>query len=188
MFCPKCATQNVEGASFCRVCGANIGLVPQALTGQLPTAPAPDDVYSRRRRRLNRDDGPPSLEKGIGRICSGLGFIVASLVVMFWLGGFTWGWVFLIPGFSNIGKGIAAIVAAKRNKPASLLPASLGGPNAYLRGVPQSLASPALETRKLNTNELIPPVPSVTEGTTRHLGAEGPTQHFDTVTGEKSVS
>ena len=179
MFCPKCATQNVEGASFCRVCGANIGLVPQALTGQLPTAPAPDDVYSRRRRRLNRDDGPPSLEKGIGRICSGLGFIAAALVVIFWLRGFAWGWVFLIPGFSNIGKGIAAIVAAKRT-------ASSGDPNAFLRGVPQSLASPALETRKLNTNELIPPVPSVTEGTTRHLGDEGPTQHFDPVTGEKS--
>ena len=39
MFCPKCATQNLDGASFCRACGANISLVPQALTGQMtPTA------------------------------------------------------------------------------------------------------------------------------------------------------
>ena len=35
MFCPKCATQNLDGASFCRTCGANISLVPQALTGQM---------------------------------------------------------------------------------------------------------------------------------------------------------
>ena len=38
MFCPKCASQNIDGASFCRVCGANISLVPQALSGQLPVA------------------------------------------------------------------------------------------------------------------------------------------------------
>ena len=39
MFCPKCASQNVDGAHFCRACGANISLVPQALTGQFPVAP-----------------------------------------------------------------------------------------------------------------------------------------------------
>ena len=43
MFCPKCATQNVDGASFCRSCGANVSLVPQALSGQLPQA-QPDDI------------------------------------------------------------------------------------------------------------------------------------------------
>ena len=29
------------------------------------------------------------------------------------------------------------------------------------------------------TDELRPPVPSVTEGTTRHLGVEAPTRHFE---------
>src|ERR1051326_6573590 len=38
-FCPKCATQNLDGASFCRGCGANISLVPQALTGQMVQPP-----------------------------------------------------------------------------------------------------------------------------------------------------
>lgn len=37
MFCPKCAEQNLDDAKFCRACGANVGLVPQALTGSLPT-------------------------------------------------------------------------------------------------------------------------------------------------------
>ena len=31
------------------------------------------------------------------------------------------------------------------------------------------------------------PVPSVTEGTTRHLGAEAPTRHFDPVSGEEKL-
>ena len=31
------------------------------------------------------------------------------------------------------------------------------------------------------TGELMAPAPSVTEGTTRHLGAETPTRHFDSV-------
>lgn len=38
MFCPKCAEQNLDDAKFCRACGANVALVPQALSGSLPTA------------------------------------------------------------------------------------------------------------------------------------------------------
>lgn len=36
MFCPKCAEQNLDDAKFCRACGVNVALVPQALTGSLP--------------------------------------------------------------------------------------------------------------------------------------------------------
>ncbi|MGI9105935.1 MAG: zinc-ribbon domain-containing protein, partial [Pyrinomonadaceae bacterium] len=36
MYCPKCGTQNVDDASFCRGCGANVSLIPQALDGRLP--------------------------------------------------------------------------------------------------------------------------------------------------------
>lgn len=38
MFCPKCAEQNLDDAKFCRACGANVSLVPQALTGSLLNA------------------------------------------------------------------------------------------------------------------------------------------------------
>ena len=51
MFCPKCATQNIDGASFCRACGANISLIPQALSGQLPQVTEESDRHSRRLRR-----------------------------------------------------------------------------------------------------------------------------------------
>jgi hypothetical protein len=35
MYCPQCANP-VDGTKFCRSCGANVSLVPQALAGQAP--------------------------------------------------------------------------------------------------------------------------------------------------------
>jgi hypothetical protein len=175
MFCPKCAAQNLDGASFCRVCGANISLVPQALSGQVPQASEPDDFRSRRRMKRGKEI-EPSLEKGIMNLFIGLGFIVAALAVMIkFPGGVFWGWSFFFPGFSTFGKGVAMIVAAQRNKPGNSLPSgSAGGyfPN-------KASSSPMLGASTPRTGELRAPVPSVTEGTTRHLGTEAPTRHLD---------
>ena len=177
MFCPKCATQNLEGASYCRVCGANISLIEHALSGQLPQAAASDDPRSRRRKR--KRDIEPSLEKGILNVFIGLGFIVAALAVMFkFPGGVFWGWSFFIPGFSHIGRGVAAMVAAKRNQVQnSLMPGNAAGyfPNQRSNAAPPVLTGASAPP----TGELRTPVPSVTEGTTRHLGAEAPTRHFE---------
>src|SRR5438552_8275796 len=73
MFCPKCATQNIEGAHFCRVCGANISLIPQALSGQLPQMTEESGRHSHRLRR-----GKPSLEDGIRQLATGFGFFADS--------------------------------------------------------------------------------------------------------------
>ena len=184
MFCPNCAAQNLDGASFCRVCGANISLVPQALSGQLPQAPEPDDFGSRVRRKRDRDRArrreiEPSLERGIMNVFIGLGFIVAAIAIMLrFPGGVYWGWSFFIPGFSNLGKGIGAIVASQRNQLGSLPMA--GSQRGYLQN--QAGSGPAQMlggTSAPRTGELKAPVPSVTEGTTRHLGAEAPTRHLD---------
>jgi len=184
MFCPNCAAQNLDGASFCRVCGANISLVPQALSGQLPQAPEPDDFGSRIRRKRERDRArkreiEPSLEKGIMNVFIGLGFIVAAIAIMLkFPGGVFWGWSFFIPGFSNIGRGVGAIVGSRRNE-ASSLPLA-GGQGAYFPNQTASAPAPILGgTSAPRTGELRAPVPSVTEGTTRHLGAEAPTRHLD---------
>ena len=176
MFCPKCAAQNVDGASFCRVCGANISLIPHALSGQLPQAPEPDDLRSRRRRRRGREI-EPSLEKGIMNLFIGFGFIVAALAIMIkFPGGIFWGWSLFFPGFSTFGKGVAMIVAAQRNQPGKSLPT--GNAGGYFPNQAVS-AAPLLEASAPRTGELRAPVPSVTEGTTRHLGAEAPTRHLD---------
>ncbi len=69
MYCPICATENPEEKTvkmvtsielpprtqFCRSCGSNLTLVPQALTGRLPEAPS---SRRRHRNRHHEDQGP----------------------------------------------------------------------------------------------------------------------------------
>ena len=175
MFCPKCATQNVDGASFCRSCGANISLIPQALSGQLPTAPANDffDRASRRRRRKE-----PSLDEGIRHLFMGIAFVIVSILIgKYSPGGWTWWYWMLIPAFTFLGRGISDIVRVKQAKTET-----------PMLGQPQMNAGARLPSLPVaRTGELMTPVPSVTEGTTRHLGAEAPTRHFDPLTGEEKL-
>ncbi len=177
MFCPKCATQNVDGASFCRSCGANISLVPHALTGQLPMAQADDDrdPDSRKRRRKR----PPTIDEGIRNLMMGIAFIVVSILIgkshmTRW-----WYWM-LIPAFMFLGRGISDMVRLAQAKK------QLAGVNLAQPQISGSVPLQNLTTR--STSELMPPVPSVTEGTTRHLGAEAPTQHFDSLTSEEKLT
>ena len=170
MFCPKCATQNIEGASYCRSCGANISLVPQALTGQLPSQT--DHNLGRYTRRTFRRQ--PTAEHGIAQIISGLGFLAVALcVAAFAPAGRIWWFWMLIPAFSLLGKGISEMMRARENQTLNKMPPRIGG------------ASPIDEFPSPQTGELRPPVPSVTEGTTRHLGAEATTRHFDSIENQK---
>jgi hypothetical protein len=173
MFCPKCATQNVDGASFCRSCGANISLIPQALSGQLETAPA-NDRFDRAFKRKRRRE--PSLDDGIRHFIMGLAFIVVSVMVgKYSPGGWTWWYWLLIPASTLIGKGISEIIRSRQIKS-----------GAQVAGPPQMTSGTGMEgLPSLRTGKLMTPVPSVTEGTTRHLGAEAPTQHFDPTSGEE---
>ena len=180
MFCPKCAAQNIDGASFCRVCGANIGLVQQAMAGRLPESESPAIYVGSRRRRKNRDRQPPSLERGIVNVFAGLGFIIAALAIMWkFPGGIFWGWSFFFPGFSTLGRGIANIVAAQKLQRASLPPAQ-NNPEQFVPNRLPNATQPFLSAAAgRNTGEMVPQPPSVTEGTTRHLGAEAPTKYLD---------
>ena len=175
MFCPKCAAQNVDGASFCRSCGANISLIPQALSGQLPTASREDRfdrAFKSRRRR------EPSLDDGIRHFMMGLAFIVVSVLIgKYSPGGWTWWYWLLIPASTLIGKGISEIIRSRQ--PKNAIPET---------GQPQMISGQRVESLpSLRTGQLMTPVPSVTEGTTRHLGAEAPTRHFDPTTGEEKA-
>lgn len=166
MFCPKCATQNIDGASFCRSCGANISLVPQALSGKLPEAPveACNEFGLRRRRRSEL-----SLDYAVRALMMGIAFAVISLMVgRFGPGGRNWWFWLLIPAAIFFSRGVSGLV---RLNQAKAPPANVVSPQ--LNSVrPTELPVP-------RTGELMTPVPSVTEGTTRHLGAEAQTRHFD---------
>jgi zinc ribbon protein len=167
MFCPKCATQNLEGASFCRTCGANISLVPQALTGQLAQPPVEDVSFHGRRRRKREEE--PTLDSAFKKIFIGIAFLIISIALSRTIGSAWWFWM-LIPAFSLMGQGVAQFMRLKDRERRG----ELGPPRAQ----PVLPQSPSELPRR--TDELRPPVPSVTEGTTRHLGVEAPTRHLET--------
>ena len=76
----------------------------------------------------------------------------------------------LIPAFSLMGKGVAQYIRLReREQQRMSMP--------RVQPVLPRHEPVALPRR---TDELKPPVPSVTEGTTRHLGVEAPTRHLET--------
>ena len=164
MFCPKCATQNLDGASFCRTCGANISLVPQALTGKIANAPE-EEVDHRRRRRRDREGKEVTLDQAFKNAFMGIAFLLIAIVLSRSAIGQAWWFWMLLPAFSMMGTGIAQYIRVKEKEKRTSLQAPPVG-----RAFPE---------RARNPNELMPPAPSVTEGTTRHLGVEAPTRHLD---------
>ena len=157
MFCPKCATQNLDGASFCRTCGANISLVPQALTGQL-TKPEEGGECAPIGRKRNKE---VTLEHAFKNIFSGLAFLIISIVLSRTGIGQTWWFWMLIPAFVMAGTGLAQFIRIQEREKQSKLQAP---------PVARAFPEPAYRSD-------VPP--SVTEGTTRHLGVEAPTRHLD---------
>ena len=157
MFCPKCATQNLDGASFCRTCGANISLVPQALTGQL-TKPEEGGECAPIGRKRNKE---VTLEHAFKNIFSGLAFLIISIVLSRTGIGQTWWFWMLIPAFVMAGTGLAQFIRIQEREKQSKLQAP---------PVARAFPEPAYRSD-------VPP--SVTEGTTRHLGVEAPTRHLE---------
>lgn len=197
MYCPNCAAQ-VDGMKFCRKCGANVSLVPQALTGQLPVAPPPAqavefDHHGRRRRKAQH---PPSLEGAAREVFTGIGFLLVSLAVWrFFPGGFVWWFWLLIPAFGAMGKGIGqyfafreqqrmlpsphfqegfGFVLADQREPQRMPPLSpqFQPPTALPQAAPQA-QFPVPTTSELKLPASAPPPPaSVTEHTTALLERE----------------
>ena len=169
MFCPKCAAQNLDGASFCRVCGANISLVPQALTGQLQQSS--EEPVSRSDRKARRREA--TLDNAFRNAFMGIAFLLVTMALAFSAMGRGWWFWMLIPAFSMMGTGIAQYIRFReqQNRPV------LGNQQAAPQQVQGPVNTTAFPIR--NTGELMPTPPSVTEGTTRHLGVEAATKHFD---------
>ena len=153
MFCPKCATNNADGASFCRGCGANISLVPQALNGQMVQPVLEEAEESPRRGRRHRE---LSLDHSFKNIFMGVAFLIVAIVLSRTIGRGWWFWM-LLPAFSMMGTGLAQYIRIReRNK----------------QGVISASPPPQSFPERSKQDVLMPPAPSVTEGTTRHLNAK----------------
>ncbi len=171
MYCPKCGTQNAEEARFCRACGADISLVPQAVSGTLAErlAVGEEKSLSRRDRRHARRHGgqPVTIERAVRSFFMGLAFIFIAFMARTWApaGNIWWFWMF-IPAFGMLADGISTYMrlSEERRRGQQAAPPFYTPPPTAVPHAPR-----ASELPPRNTGEMIPP-PSVTEGTTRHLG------------------
>jgi hypothetical protein len=170
MFCPRCAAQNVEDAKFCRACGADIRLVPQALTGRIARRDDDDDDD-------DLDDGEfdargrSRVERGARKLVQGVCFLLVFLItVIYFRGGFWFTFWLVFPAISNIGAGVG-LLAQHAWRQSGHLP---GGIKSTARlGASETTALPRVrldEIEPADTSEIVAPPASVTEGTTRHLG------------------
>lgn len=166
MYCPSCGIKNLEGASFCRGCGANVSLVPQALTGNLPAEGSrsiPPDPVPFGPRRGKREAGGPRIENAVVPFFMGLAFICVAFALAYTgMGRGWWFWLF-IPAFGIMGRGVAEYLRLRqheRSQPAAPRPPSFSTP-----------VQPAPDTGALPPHQ--PPAGytpgTVTEGTTRLL-------------------
>src|ERR1051325_7887330 len=122
MFCPKCgAQQNTEEAKFCRGCGTDISVVPQAVSGVLADKLASEvgDWRSERRRRreLKRSGKPVTIERADRGLFMGVGFLFISFAVLKWApaGNIWWFWM-LIPAFSLLADGVSTLLRPAEEK------------------------------------------------------------------------
>jgi len=141
MYCPKCGTQNIEEAKFCRLCGTAFQeLVKSALS--LPIQPN----YGRAFRPL----------------FIGIVFLIIALISIFSHTGFIW-WM-MFPAISLVSRGVGRLVRMKQAHFFNALPQ----PAARLNNTPQQIPPASYnDVRARPTGELIQP--SVTENTTRLL-------------------
>lgn len=166
MFCPRCGAQNTEEAKFCRSCGTDISLVPQAVTGVLAERlAAEEDPISRRMRGRKRRGKPVTIERAVRSIFMGVAFLIVSLAVLNWApAGHIWWFWMLIPAFGSLADGVSTYLRLAEEKKRVAAPPFYTPPRTAVPPTPRLNELP-----QRNTGEMIPP-PSVTEGTTRHLG------------------
>jgi hypothetical protein len=172
VFCPKCGVRNVDDAKFCRACGADISLVPQALTRTLPEGAfgvlevAEEEKKGKKHRKYKFKE-PPTLEKGLAKTFEGIAYLLIVTIGFFYFFGgvFLWIW-FIIPALSSFGEGIGKIIESRRAHDAL-------GPRAPFPPGDITLPEPAprAELATRSTSEITPQPLSVTEETTRHLDA-----------------
>ena len=159
MYCPACAAP-IDGMRYCRACGANVSLVPQALSGQLSSTPATPPVPSSDKGRREGSADVPSVESISKSLFSGVGMLLVSLLVWrFFPGGAFWWFWLLIPAFASIGQGLGKYWQLRREEE---------------RPFDRRVERPAAVRPQTPAGLFEPGQGSVTEQTTRRLGMSDP--------------
>jgi hypothetical protein len=163
MYCPRCAVQNGDDAKFCRSCGADISLVPDAVSGQLSERLNAEAGGSR--SRYDKRKGPPSIDRAVRAFFTGLAFLLVAFAVRSYApaGRLWWFWMF-IPAFAGLGDAVATYLRVQEDRRRLAHPSFAPAQSSF----PAPARAAELSTPRA-TGEMVRP-PSVTEGTTRHLG------------------
>ncbi|MGI9105934.1 MAG: zinc-ribbon domain-containing protein [Pyrinomonadaceae bacterium] len=167
MYCPRCAVHNLDDAKFCRACGADIRLVPQALMGSLPAEMESGKGEGKRKTKKYK---PATIDGGLKNIFKGIAFLLIFLAGLSVFRGAFWLTVwFIIPAFESIGEGIGQLIRAHRESPQLTMPPATAPALDAAR--PAMFAPDFTHFPSPDTAEIVPPrAPgSVTEATTRHL-------------------
>src|SRR2546421_9023105 len=129
MFCPRCAAQNADDAKYCRACGTDISLVPQAVTGQLAERLNREDDYSRAGRRRRRRGREPSMERAVKNFFMGLAFIFVAFAARAWApsGSIWWFWMY-IPAAAMLAEGVSLSLSLQEAKKSLPPPSHLPPP------------------------------------------------------------
>jgi hypothetical protein len=167
MYCPGCATQNLEEVKFCRVCGINLASVQLALAEQSTTLPTRDSKIARlTANSLNHR------RQGMKKVIEGTGLVAGSTLVGAALGIFSnqadWIMIWLVfgawmavIGMLSLATGIGKLIESKY----------LSRQVQQIDDAPLRMAPPT-EFRKVAapvTSPRLTPVTSVTEHTTELL-------------------
>lgn len=142
----------------------------QAMTGQIPPVVSDESRRGRRARRGKE----LSLDHSFKNIFMGIAFLIVAIALSRSIGAGWWYWM-LLPAFSMMGTGVAQYIRLREQEKKNMIvssPANQSFPDQRNYSQPRNLPP-------RNTGELMPPVPSVTEGTTRHLGDDAQTRHLD---------
>jgi hypothetical protein len=153
MYCPQCGSNQAEGKRFCTVCGVNLHVITQALTGQLQPVYHPPSHYELERQR--------ETAKGVKLAILGGGFVALKLFGAIFSGASLMS-PFSVIGFILLAVGVSKLVA---HRPLDQSPVQSAPPPPMPVHQP-----PAVFTTTPQTSNPGPrPVPSVTEDETRHL-------------------
>lgn len=182
MFCPKCGSNQGEGKRFCTVCGANLGAVSQALTGQIPQPNyyAPPAMHPLEVERLDVERRR-EMAKGVRLSIIGGGIVAwrfFSFVFFSHFRGSPFGfWTFI--GFILLAVGISKIVTSRPPSATDRAAPATDQARAVQQSNPHPVFSaPAAPGPSVpQTSELEPisrHAPSVTEDDTRHLARNQP--------------
>jgi len=177
MFCPKCGIDNMENAKFCRACGIDVSVLPLMLSGHLSAAleKNPKDLARALKEKV-KEDKNLNWEEAMSTLFVGIAFLIMFLVGVVFMPKFFWiGIWFIIPALGCIGSGLGTSLQIMRKDKLQLQ-----------RPAPLMMPTPLTQHRvniaqlpSKSTSEFMPAPPSVTENTTKYLGAELPTRVLD---------